>query len=61
VLGVITGSAAKFAFTVVAFLSLPVLNRGMGELLAAGSLYWLPVKERIIFKILLLTFKILHG
>ena len=25
------------------------------------SLYWLPVKERIIFKILLVTYKILHG
>ena len=61
VLGAISGSAAKFAFIVVTFLSLPVLNRGMGELLAAGSLYWLPVKERIIFEILLLTFKILHG
>ena len=25
------------------------------------SLHWLPVKERIIFKILLVTYKILHG
>ena len=25
------------------------------------SSHWLPVKERIIFKILLVTYKILHG
>ena len=25
------------------------------------KLYWLPVKERITFKLLLITFKVLHG